>query len=49
MQLADDITTKGEINSVPTFIVKGKYIVNTSAHQDVEGIANTIKFLITQP
>lgn len=49
MQLADDITTKGEINSVPTFIVKGKYEVITPAHQDVESIANTINFLLTQP
>ncbi|NOH81727.1 thioredoxin domain-containing protein [Vibrio sp. RE86] len=49
MQLADDITTKGEVNSVPTFIVKGKYQVLTTGHQDVEGIANTIKYLITQP
>lgn len=49
MQVADDITTKGEINSVPTFIVNGKYQVIVSGHQDVDGIANTINFLLTQP
>ncbi|NVD07968.1 thiol:disulfide interchange protein DsbA/DsbL [Vibrio sp. JPW-9-11-11] len=49
MQVADDITTQGEINAVPTFIVNGKYQVITSGHQDVQGIANTINFLLTQP
>jgi protein-disulfide isomerase len=49
MQLADDITTKGQINSVPTFIVNGKYQVITSGHQDVASIADTINFLLQQP
>lgn len=46
MQLADDITTKGEINGVPTFVVNGKYEIITSGHQDIESIANTINYLI---
>lgn len=46
MNLADDITTKGNISSVPTFIVNGKYLVITSGHQDAQGIADTINFLL---
>lgn len=49
MQVADDITTTGQINSVPTFIVNGKYQVMTSGHRDVEGIAETINYLLQQP
>jgi len=49
MQLAQEITEKGQINSVPTFVVNGKYMILTSGHQDVEGIANTINYLINQP
>jgi len=49
MQIADEITTNGQINAVPTFIVNGKYQIITSGHQDVAGIANTINFLLTQP
>jgi len=48
MHLADEITQKGEINGVPTFIVNGKYMVITSGHQDEQGIANTINYLINQ-
>ncbi|MDA0148390.1 thiol:disulfide interchange protein DsbA/DsbL [Vibrio sp. LaRot3] len=48
IHLADEISTKAEINAVPTFIVNGKYQVITSGHQDVDGIANTINFLINQ-
>ncbi|MCZ4292490.1 thiol:disulfide interchange protein DsbA/DsbL [Vibrio sinaloensis] len=49
MQVADDITTQGQINAVPTFIVNGKYQVITSGHQDVASIAETINFLLQQP
>ena len=45
MQVAEDITEKGQINSVPTFIVNGKYMVLTSGHKDVEDIAKTINYL----
>ncbi|CAM4134969.1 thioredoxin domain-containing protein [Vibrio neonatus] len=45
---AADITGKGMINSVPTFIINGKYMVITSAHDDVQSIANTINFLISK-
>ncbi|KHA59280.1 thiol-disulfide isomerase and thioredoxin [Vibrio variabilis] len=49
MNLAQDITEKGQINSVPTFVINGKYMVLTAGHQDIEGIANTINYLINQP
>lgn len=42
------LSEKGMINSVPTFIVNGKYMVLTSAHNDVKSIANTINYLLTQ-
>lgn len=32
----------------PAFLVKGKYLVNVSAHENLDDIANTINFLITQ-
>ncbi|MGP8308491.1 thiol:disulfide interchange protein DsbA/DsbL [Vibrio sp. YIC-376] len=46
---ADAITTNGQINSVPTFIVNGKYQVVTSGHESVEGMAETINYLLKQP
>lgn len=49
IQLADEMTTKAQISSVPTFIVNGKYQVITSGHADIEGVADTINYLITQP
>ncbi|MEZ9936117.1 thioredoxin domain-containing protein [Vibrio breoganii] len=45
---AVDITGKGLINSVPTFVVNGKYMVITSAHNDLPSIVNTIKYLIAK-
>jgi len=49
LKKADDISVNGQINSVPTFIVNGKYQVLTAGHNDVQGIANTINYLLTQP
>lgn len=49
MMMAEEVSVKGQINSVPTFIVNGKYLVMTSGHNDAEGIANTISYLLTQP
>ncbi|MEZ8351898.1 thioredoxin domain-containing protein [Vibrio splendidus] len=46
---AEEISVKGQINSVPTFIINGKYQVLTAGHQDVQGIAKTINYLLTQP
>lgn len=46
---AEEISVKGQINSVPTFIINGKYQVLTAGHQDVASIAKTINYLLTQP
>ncbi|WP_165314053.1 thioredoxin domain-containing protein [Vibrio ziniensis] len=49
IQTANKVSQDGEIKAVPTFVVKGKYQVITSGHKDVEGIAKTISYLLTQP
>lgn len=46
IKIAEEITTKGQFKGVPTFVVNGKYVVLTSGHQNVEGIAETINYLI---
>lgn len=45
---AIDITGKGMINAVPTFVINGKYMVITSAHNDLPSIINTINYLIAK-
>ncbi|MDR9827642.1 thiol:disulfide interchange protein DsbA/DsbL [Vibrio sp. FNV 38] len=47
-QEADDVSIKGRINSVPTFIINGQYQVNTAAHEDTQAIANTINYLLNK-
>ncbi len=46
---AEAITTRGQINSVPMFIINGKYQVITSGHESVESMADTINYLLKQP
>nr|WP_319552781.1 thiol:disulfide interchange protein DsbA/DsbL [uncultured Vibrio sp.] len=46
---ADEITTRGQINSVPTFIVNGKYQVISSGHDSIEAMSETINYLLKQP
>ncbi|OEF23253.1 thioredoxin domain-containing protein [Vibrio rumoiensis] len=46
---AMDISKQGGFNAVPTFIVNGKYEVLIGGHKDIQGIANTINFLLKQP
>ncbi len=45
---ANDITLMSEITSVPSFVVKGKYVINTAAHDSAKDIANTINELINK-
>ncbi|WP_070966736.1 thioredoxin domain-containing protein [Vibrio sonorensis] len=45
---ASEISVKGQINSVPTFIVGGKYMILTSGHSSVEAMAETINYLNAQ-
>jgi len=49
IKIADKASREGQINAVPTFIVNGKYQVLTSGHKDIEAIAKTISYLLTQP
>ncbi|MDV6252918.1 thiol:disulfide interchange protein DsbA/DsbL [Vibrio sp. EA2] len=46
---ADEITTRGQINSVPTFIVNGKYQVISGGHDSIEAMSETINYLLKQP
>lgn len=46
IERADMITQESGITSVPTFMVDGKYIVNTAAHNNVEELVATIKALL---
>ncbi|OEE58528.1 thiol-disulfide isomerase [Enterovibrio norvegicus FF-454] len=46
LERADEITTEAGIVSVPTFLVNGKYIVNTSAHDSADDLAATLKMLM---
>ena len=46
---AEQISTRGQINSVPAFIVNGKYQVITGGHETVEAMADTINYLLKQP
>lgn len=46
--VADQVTREGQINSVPTFIVAGKYQIITEGHQSIEEVAKTINYLLTQ-
>lgn len=45
---ASQITVQGEINSVPMFIVAGKYQIIMAEHKNVADVANTITFLLNQ-
>lgn len=45
---ADKITDQAGITSVPTFMVKGKYILNTTAHDSAEDLAATITMLLNK-
>ncbi|MEF1311309.1 thiol:disulfide interchange protein DsbA/DsbL [Vibrio mytili] len=49
IEKAEAITSQGQINSVPTFIVNGKYQVLSAGHESVEAMAKTINFLLKQP
>lgn len=48
LERADLITEQSQITSVPTFIVNGKYVINTSAHESAEELSETIKHLLKQ-
>ncbi|CED60381.1 Hypothetical disulfide oxidoreductase [Moritella viscosa] len=45
MVKAEEIVTNANIASVPVFLVKGKYLVNSGAHKTLEDLAATITYL----
>ncbi|MGF1704128.1 thiol:disulfide interchange protein DsbA/DsbL [Photobacterium makurazakiensis] len=45
LQAANDLVVNAEINSVPAFLVQGKYLVENSAHENLEDLAGTIRYL----
>ncbi|USD67959.1 thiol:disulfide interchange protein DsbA/DsbL [Vibrio sp. SCSIO 43136] len=45
---ADEITQQSQINGVPTFIIKGKYELITSGHEDVNDLVKTINYLLSK-
>ena len=47
MVKAEEIVTNANIASVPAFLVKGKYLVNSGAHKTLEDLAATISYLNT--
>ncbi|MCP4956829.1 thiol:disulfide interchange protein DsbA/DsbL [Photobacterium aquimaris] len=44
-QQSEDIVRNAALESVPAFLVNGKYLVNTSAHKSLQDLANTIVYL----
>lgn len=48
LDFADTVTQKADINSVPSFIIKGKYLLITEGHEDIKDLAATINYLISK-
>lgn len=44
-QVSDDVVRNSALESVPAFLVNGKYLVNTSAHKSPQDLADTIDYL----
>ncbi len=42
---AEQLVSSAEIASVPAFLVQGKYLVESNAHESLEDMANTISYL----
>ncbi|MEZ8739437.1 thiol:disulfide interchange protein DsbA/DsbL [Photobacterium swingsii] len=47
MEYADKVMQESQLNAIPAFIVGGKYLVNTGAHESIEDISTTISHLLT--
>ncbi|WP_372883207.1 thiol:disulfide interchange protein DsbA/DsbL [Psychromonas sp.] len=48
VKIAERLSTQSAINSVPSFIVNGRYQVIVSEHKDQSQIANTIRYLLNK-
>ena len=44
-EVSDDVVRNAALESVPAFLVNGKYLVNTSAHKSPQDLADTIDYL----
>ncbi|KJF94639.1 peptide permease [Photobacterium angustum] len=45
LQQSEDIVRNAALQAVPAFLINGKYLVNTSAHDSLQDMANTITYL----
>ncbi|PMH37109.1 thiol-disulfide isomerase [Vibrio sp. 10N.286.49.B3] len=48
LDMAQNASVDGEINSVPTFIVQGQYQVITGGHENISAMADTITYLLNK-
>ncbi|SKA74488.1 thiol:disulfide interchange protein DsbA/DsbL [Enterovibrio nigricans] len=48
IERADQITVESGITSVPAFLVNGKYLVHTNAHESAADLASTLKTLLNK-
>ncbi|EAR55420.1 hypothetical disulfide oxidoreductase [Photobacterium sp. SKA34] len=44
-QQSEDIVRNAALQAVPAFLINGKYLVNTSSHDSLQDMANTITYL----
>ncbi|WCE32580.1 thioredoxin domain-containing protein [Vibrio sp. SCSIO 43137] len=45
---AADFTEQAKIQAVPSFIIKGKYLLNTEEHENIDQLADTINYILAQ-
>lgn len=45
---AAEISELANIQSVPSFIIKGKYLLNTQEHESIEQLAETINYILAE-
>lgn len=48
LSFADEVSKKADINSVPSFIIKGKYLLISEGHDDIQDLAATINYLLAK-
>jgi len=45
---AADFTEQAKIQAVPSFIIKGKYLLNTEEHENIDQLADTINYILAE-
>lgn len=48
LTFADELSRKADINSVPSFIINGKYLLISEGHKDIPDLAATINYLLSK-